>query len=69
MGGLLNAYTSIEQTTYYAKVMDTNVPKALDILPDILQNSKFEDHRINRERDVILREMEEVLIFILDQLC
>ncbi|MBA0589488.1 hypothetical protein Gorai_018234 [Gossypium raimondii] len=61
MGGHLNAYTSREQTTYYAKVMDKDVFKALDILADILQNSKFEEHRIRRERDVILREMEEVM--------
>ncbi|GMN42126.1 hypothetical protein TIFTF001_011358 [Ficus carica] len=60
MGGHLNAYTSREQTTYYAKVLDKDVPKALDILSDILQNSKFEENRISRERDVILREMEEV---------
>ncbi|XP_057494052.1 probable mitochondrial-processing peptidase subunit beta, mitochondrial isoform X1 [Actinidia eriantha] len=60
MGGHLNAYTSREQTTYYAKVMDKDVPKALDILADILQNSVFEQDRINRERDVILREMEEM---------
>ncbi|XP_050227900.1 probable mitochondrial-processing peptidase subunit beta, mitochondrial [Mercurialis annua] len=60
MGGHLNAYTSREQTTYYAKVMDKDVPKALDILADILQNSKFDENRIHRERDVILREMEEV---------
>ncbi|XP_057491826.1 probable mitochondrial-processing peptidase subunit beta, mitochondrial isoform X2 [Actinidia eriantha] len=60
MGGHLNAYTSREQTTYYAKVMEKDVPRALDILADILQNSKFDEKRINRERDVILREMEEV---------
>lgn len=60
MGGHLNAYTSREQTTYYAKVMDKDVNNALDILSDILQNSKFDENRINRERDVILREMEEV---------
>ncbi|GAB4827370.1 hypothetical protein Ancab_034257 [Ancistrocladus abbreviatus] len=60
MGGHLNAYTSREQTTYFAKVMDKDVNKALDILADILQNSTFEEHRITRERDVILREMEEV---------
>ncbi|KAK8481682.1 hypothetical protein V6N11_043567 [Hibiscus sabdariffa] len=60
MGGHLNAYTSREQTTYYAKVMDKDVLKALDVLADILQNSKFDEHRISRERDVILREMEEV---------
>ncbi|KAI8548417.1 hypothetical protein RHMOL_Rhmol07G0272100 [Rhododendron molle] len=55
MGGHLNAYTSREQTTFYANVLDKDVPKALDIL----QNSRFDDNRINRERDVILREMEE----------
>ncbi|KAL0332139.1 UNVERIFIED_CONTAM: putative mitochondrial-processing peptidase subunit beta, mitochondrial [Sesamum calycinum] len=51
---------SREQTTYYAKVMDKDVPRALDILSDILQNSRFDEQRIIRERDVILREMEEV---------
>lgn len=60
LGGHLNAYTSREQTTYYAKVLDKDVPQAMDILADILQNSKFEQNRIERERDVILREMEEV---------
>ncbi|GAB2299289.1 hypothetical protein Dimus_033361 [Dionaea muscipula] len=60
MGGHLNAYTSREQTTYFAKVLDKDVNKALDILADILQNSTFDKHQIERERDVILREMEEV---------
>ena len=56
----MNAYTSREQTTYYAKVLKKDVPVAVDILADILQNSSFEEERINRERNVILREMEEV---------
>lgn len=60
MGGHLNAYTSREQTTYYAKVLKKDVPVAVDILADILQNSSFDEDRINRERNVILREMEEV---------
>ncbi|KAJ4707343.1 Mitochondrial processing peptidase beta subunit [Melia azedarach] len=60
MGGHLNAYTSREQTTYYAKVLDKDVNQALDILSDILQNSTFDEAKITRERDVILREMEEV---------
>ncbi|KAF9611857.1 hypothetical protein IFM89_036501 [Coptis chinensis] len=60
MGGHLNAYTSREQTTYYAKVLGKNVPNALDILADILQNSKFDPKRVDRERGVILREKEEV---------
>lgn len=60
MGGHLNAYTSREQTTFYAKVLDRDIHRALDILADIIQNSKFDEKRIDRERDVILREMEEV---------
>ncbi|KAK9732926.1 hypothetical protein RND81_04G032400 [Saponaria officinalis] len=60
MGGHLNAYTSREQTTFFAKVLDKDVGRSLDILSDILQNSTFEESRILRERDVILREMEEV---------
>ncbi|XP_074280716.1 putative mitochondrial-processing peptidase subunit beta, mitochondrial [Silene latifolia] len=60
MGGHLNAYTSREQTTFFAKVLDKDVATSLDILSDILQNSTFEESCILRERDVILREMEEV---------
>ena len=60
MGGHLNAYTSREQTTYYAKVTKENVPGAVDILSDILTGSKLEESAIERERGVILREMEEI---------
>lgn len=60
MGGHLNAYTSREQTAYYAKVLEKDVNQAVDILSDILQNSTLEVGAIERERDVILREQEEV---------
>ncbi|KAJ5975969.1 hypothetical protein N7481_009676 [Penicillium waksmanii] len=60
MGAHLNAYTSRENTVYYAKSFNADVPKAVDILSDILQNSKLESSAIERERDVILREQEEV---------
>lgn len=60
MGGHLNAYTSREQTVYYAKVFKEDVPKAMDILSDILTNATFDPAAIDRERDVILREMQEV---------
>ncbi|KAL4937312.1 hypothetical protein BDV06DRAFT_215984 [Aspergillus oleicola] len=60
MGAHLNAYTSRENTVYYAKSFNNDVPKAVDILADILQNSKLEASAIERERDVILREQEEV---------
>ena len=58
MGGHLNAYTSREQTVYFAKVFKKDVPKAVEILGDILLDSKLDEAAIDRERDVILREME-----------
>merc|ERR1711907_96704 len=61
IGGHLNAYTSREQTVYYAKVFKNDVPQAIDILSDILQNSKLDKGAIERERGVIMREMEEVM--------
>ena len=49
-----------ENTVYYAKSFNSDVPATVDILADILQNSKLEASAIERERDVILREQEEV---------
>jgi len=60
MGGHLNAYTSREQTVYFAKVFRSDVGKAVEILSDILLNSQLDAGAIERERDVILREMSEV---------
>jgi hypothetical protein len=60
LGAHLNAYTSREQTVYYAKSFRKDVPQAVDIISDILQNSKLESAAIERERDVILREQQEV---------
>lgn len=60
IGAHLNAYTSREQTVFYAKCLAQDVPKAVDILSDIIQNSKFGENEIERERGVILREMQEV---------
>ncbi|KAK1757369.1 Metalloenzyme, LuxS/M16 peptidase-like protein [Echria macrotheca] len=60
MGAHLNAYTSRENTVYFAKALNEDVPQCVDILQDILQNSKLEESAIERERDVILRESEEV---------
>ncbi|TPX51634.1 hypothetical protein SeMB42_g00115 [Synchytrium endobioticum] len=60
MGGHLNAYTSREQTVYYAKTLSADASKAVDVLSDILQNSSYSEDAIERERKVILREAEEV---------
>ncbi|KAK7001258.1 hypothetical protein SK128_005122 [Halocaridina rubra] len=60
MGAHLHAYTSREQTVFYAKCFSGDLPKAVELLSDIIQNSKFGEVEIERERGVILREMQEV---------
>jgi len=60
IGASLNAYTTREQTVFYAKCLKNDVPKAVDILADILQNSKLDEANVEDERSTILREMEEV---------
>jgi processing peptidase subunit beta len=60
LGAQLNAYTSREQTVYYSKCLANDVPKAIEILGDIVQNAKLGEAEIERERGVILREMQEV---------
>ncbi|CAH1107519.1 unnamed protein product [Psylliodes chrysocephalus] len=60
LGAQLNAYTSREQTVYYSKCLAKDVPKAIEILADIIQNAKLGESEIERERGVILREMQEV---------
>jgi len=57
VGGHLNAYTSREQTAYYAKVLKENTHLALDLLSDILQHSTFEEQELERERAVVIQEI------------
>jgi predicted Zn-dependent peptidase len=57
VGGHLNAFTSREQTAYYARVMGEDIGLALDILSDILQHSVFDPAELEREREVIIQEI------------
>jgi len=61
IGGHLNAYTSRESTVFYAKVFKNDVGQGLEILSDILLNSRLASEDVERERAVILREQQEVL--------
>jgi len=60
MGCRLNAYTSREQTVYYANVLKKDVGESLGILSEMLLQSTFEPAAIEREKRTILQEMEEV---------
>lgn len=57
VGGDLNAATSAESTAYYARVLKDDVPRAMDVLADILQNPIFDIEELERERSVIIQEI------------
>ena len=57
VGGYINAYTSREMTAYYARVLETDVDLALDVISDIVLNPVFEPGEIEVERHVILQEI------------
>src|SRR5207344_21561 len=59
IGGVLNAFTSKEHTCYYAKILDEDLPLAIDLLTDIFLHSSFDADEIERERSVILQEMSQ----------
>eukprot|EP00667_Euglena_gracilis_P022918 EG_transcript_25719 len=60
MGAHLNAYTSREHTCYYVKCFKKDVPEAVDILADILLNSKRTEQDLDAERQTIVQEKEDV---------
>jgi len=57
VGGHLNAYTSRENTAYFAQTLKEDLPLAVDILGDILQHSVFDETELARERAVVLQEI------------
>src|SRR5581483_7061634 len=61
VGGEVNAATSVETTSYYARILKNDVPLALDILSDILANSVFDGEELAREQHVILQEIGAAL--------
>lgn len=57
VGGYINAYTSREMTAYYARCLSADVPRALDVISDIVLNPLFDQADIETERHVILQEI------------
>jgi predicted Zn-dependent peptidase len=57
VGGEVNAATSTETTSYYARVLRDDTALALDILADILTESSFDEEELEREKHVILQEI------------
>jgi predicted Zn-dependent peptidase len=61
VGGYINAYTSREMTAYYARVLQDDVPLAIDVIADIVLNPVFDPKEIEVERHVILQEIGQAL--------
>jgi len=61
IGGHTNAFTTMENTCYHAKVMDTHTETMVDILSDIFINSVFDPEEFDKERPVILQEIGMVV--------
>ncbi len=57
VGGEINAATSVETTAYFARVLKDDIPLAVDILADIITSSKFEEEELEREKQVVLQEI------------
>jgi predicted Zn-dependent peptidase len=61
LGGVMNASTGDEVTTYWAKVADHHLPVALDVLVDMFRHSVFDPDEIERERQVIIQEISRMM--------
>jgi predicted Zn-dependent peptidase len=61
VGGHLDAFTSKEVTCYSAHVLDEHLELAVDVLTDLVQNPTFPEEEFDKEKSVILREIQHTL--------
>lgn len=60
IGGDLNAYTSNERTCFFVKVLNKHFDIGLEILSDIVQNPLFDENNIEKEKKIVLKEVDMV---------
>jgi len=60
LGGTLNAFTSRENTCFYARVLDEHFEQGFDVLADITTQSLFDSGEFKKEKDVICEEIKDV---------
>lgn len=58
VGGYLNAFTSSEYTCYYARCVDSQLNRALDVLSDMVLNPAFPGEEVEKEKKVVVEEMK-----------
>src|SRR5256885_2281723 len=60
IGGHVDAFTSREVASYYVKVLDQHLPRAFDLLADLVTSPLCTDEELERERNVVLEEIKMV---------
>ena len=58
LGGVINAFTSKECTCFYVKLLDEHIDIGIDVLSDMILNSRFDERDIKKEKSVILEELK-----------
>lgn len=58
VGGYLNAFTSKEYTCYHARALDEHLPRALDVVLDLILNPTLPEKEIEKEKEVVVEEMK-----------
>jgi len=57
VGGVMNAFTGKELTSFYIKIPDYHLDLAIDLLADIFKDSVFDPEEIKKEKSVVLQEI------------
>ncbi len=60
LGGEMNAFTTRETTTFYVKVLDQELHRALELLSDLFHRSRFDSKEVEKEKHVVLEEIRMV---------
>jgi predicted Zn-dependent peptidase len=60
LGGSLNAFTSKDYTCFYARALCEHLAQAIDILADIIQNPAFPEEEIEKEKQIVIDEINDV---------
>jgi predicted Zn-dependent peptidase len=58
VGGYLNAFTTKEQTCFYARALDEHLDRAIDTVCDLILRPTFPEKELEREKDVVVEEMK-----------
>lgn len=60
VGGYLNAFTTKEHTCFYARILDDQLPKAIDVISELVQYPVFDKKEIEKEKQVVLEELKNM---------